>query len=192
MIWFEKVKESFEERSVEGKARRFAEYYHGIIDHRRRHNGEPYITHLAAVVEIVRKVDHTPQMLAAAWLHDVIEYTPATIEEVRNTFSRDVADMVEMLTGPSRVEECGRAERLRIERSRLVRATPAAKTIKLADIIDNTRIAAEVAESDQKRAKACLEKKLALLPLLRDGNPDLWFFASEAIVAACERLRSAK
>ena len=55
------------------KAIKYATEAHG--DQKRKYTGEPYITHPIAVMEIVKTVAHTKEMLAAAVLHDVIEDT---------------------------------------------------------------------------------------------------------------------
>jgi (p)ppGpp synthase/HD superfamily hydrolase len=41
----------------------------------RKYSGEDYITHLAAVASIVEAVEHTPEMVAAAWLHEMLSKT---------------------------------------------------------------------------------------------------------------------
>lgn len=59
---------------MEERAKDFATRYHASIDQRRKYTGEPYITHPAAVVELVRSVPHTEAMICAAWLHDTVEH----------------------------------------------------------------------------------------------------------------------
>lgn len=167
----------------------FAAHYHGIIDQRRKYTGEPYIVHPAAVAEIVRSVPCTPEMLAAAYLHDVVEDTPATIEEVRVMFGAEIADMVFSLTNEGRMEEVSRAERKRVERARLAVASSGAKTVKLADILENIT---SIVERDPKFARVYLREKIQLLPLLRDGDPTLWFKVEAAIASACASLASAR
>lgn len=169
------------ESVIERRAMEFAAHYHGIIDHRRKYTGKPYITHPAAVVKIVKSVPHTPAMLAAAWMHDVVEDTPATIEEVRGTFGNEIAALVEMLTDVSRPEDGNRARRKDIDRAHTARSTHEAKTIKLADLIDNTR---SIAQYDSKFARIYLFEKAKLLSVLRDGDPTLWFLADTTLVEA--------
>lgn len=172
-------------RSIEVAAREFATHYHGIIDQRRKYTNAPYIEHPAAVVEIVKSVSHTPEMIAAAWLHDVVEDTPATIEEVRRTFGHHIASLVEMLTNASRYEDGNRAARKAIDRAHLAMATPEAKTIKLADLIDNT---GSIVARDPKFARTYLAEKARLLTVLRDGDAGLWFRADALLAEACELL----
>jgi (p)ppGpp synthase/HD superfamily hydrolase len=74
------------------RAERFAVGAHRRVDHRRKYSGQPYDAHLRAVAELVGTVSSDPEMLAAAWLHDVLEDTPATYEDVEREFGVEVAD----------------------------------------------------------------------------------------------------
>ena len=65
--------------TLEAAARVFATTHHAAIGQVRKYTGEPYINHPASVVELVRSVPHTEVMLAAAWLHDTVEDTMATL-----------------------------------------------------------------------------------------------------------------
>lgn len=172
-------------KALERKAMEFAKHYHGIIDHRRKYTGEPYIAHLASVAEIVRSVPHTQEMLAAAWLHDVVEDTPARIQEVRDTFGDGVAVLVEMLTSVSRPEDGNRARRKAIDLAHIAGASREAKTVKLADIIDNAR---SIARHDPVFARLYLSEKSKMLCVLRDGDPTLWGVANSVIAESCAAL----
>jgi len=83
---------------LEVRARDFATTRHAAAGQVRKYSGEPYINHPAAVVELVRSVAHTPAMLAAAWLHDTVEDTDATLDDIARYFGAEVAQLVEMLT----------------------------------------------------------------------------------------------
>lgn len=163
---------------MEQRARDFAMRYHASIDHRRKYTGEPYITHPAAVVELVRLVPHTEAMLCAAWLHDVVEDTPATLDEVGRVFGFEVATLVEMLTDVSKPGDGNRAQRKAVDREHAAMASPEAKTIKLADLIDNTR---SITAHDPKFAKVYLAEKAALLEVLREGDARLWEMAAALV-----------
>ena len=57
----------------------------------RKYTGEPYIVHPLEVAEIVKTVEHTEEMLMAAVLHDTVEDTDTTIEDIdRENESADV------------------------------------------------------------------------------------------------------
>lgn len=63
-----------------------------------RRSGEPYIVHPILVAAITAKVSSDETMVQAALLHDVVEDTSATVEELEEIFGDDVAHMVEGLT----------------------------------------------------------------------------------------------
>lgn len=63
-----------------------------------RKSGEPYIVHPILVAAITAKISNDEMMVQAALLHDVVEDTPYTIEELLETFGDDVSHMVEGLT----------------------------------------------------------------------------------------------
>ena len=64
----------------------------------KRKSGEPYIVHPILVASITAKISNDELMVQSALLHDVVEDTPCTIEELSDTFGEDVAHMVEGLT----------------------------------------------------------------------------------------------
>jgi (p)ppGpp synthase/HD superfamily hydrolase len=84
------------------RARKFATEAHASIDQRRKYTGEPYIVHPLAVAELVNSVPHTDEMVAAALLHDVVEDTPVTSEEIHAEFGPVVGALVDWLTDVSR------------------------------------------------------------------------------------------
>jgi (p)ppGpp synthase/HD superfamily hydrolase len=154
---------------MEHRAKEFATLAHAW--QARKYTGEPYITHPAAVVELVRGVSHTEAMLCAAWLHDTVEDCGVPLDELERVFGFDVASLVEQLTDVSRLSDGNRAHRKAVDREHTAKASPEAKTIKLADLIDNTR---SIVERDPKFARVYLEEKRLLLDVLREGNGQLW------------------
>ncbi|MFA5442803.1 MAG: bifunctional (p)ppGpp synthetase/guanosine-3',5'-bis(diphosphate) 3'-pyrophosphohydrolase [Bacilli bacterium] len=69
-----------------------------------RKSGEDYIHHLLEVGFILAKLQAGPATIAAGFLHDVIEDTEATIEEVKSKFGEDVSKIVESLTKIQRMK----------------------------------------------------------------------------------------
>ena len=64
-----------------------------------RRSGEPYIIHPIAVATILaEELEMVDNTLIAAFLHDVVEDTPHTIEEIRDLFGDDVAKLVDAVT----------------------------------------------------------------------------------------------
>ena len=117
----------------------FAKAAHEAVGQLRKYTGDPYIVHPTEVADIVQTVAHTEVMLAAALLHDTVEDTDATMDEIRRLFGHEVADLVEMLTDVSVPTDGNRAVRKAIDLAHTARASAAGKTIKLADLISNTQ-----------------------------------------------------
>lgn len=154
---------------IEARAKNFATRAHE--GQTRKYTGEPYINHPAAVVELVRSVPHTSEMLAAAWLHDAVEDCGVDLREIHALFGLEVARLVEMLTDVSQPEDGNRAQRKAIDRAHTAQCSSSAATIKLADLIDNTR---SIVERDPEFAKVYLEEKRLLLEVLTHGNDAMW------------------
>lgn len=100
-----------DEHACRTRARRYATKAHAAIDQRRKYTDDPYIVHPQAVMELVRSVPHTEEMLAAAWLHDTVEDTPTTLGDIDSHFGPKVAELVRMLTNVSHAEDGNRFER---------------------------------------------------------------------------------
>jgi (p)ppGpp synthase/HD superfamily hydrolase len=121
--------------TLEDRARAFAAAAHASIGQVRKYTGELYINHPAAVAEIVRSRPHTPEMIAAAWLHDAVEDTPASLDEVRREFGEEVASLVADLTDVSRPDDGNRAVRKAIDREHTARASASAKRFCCKDLV---------------------------------------------------------
>jgi guanosine-3',5'-bis(diphosphate) 3'-pyrophosphohydrolase len=147
--------------SLVHRARAFATAAHA--GQLRKYTKTPYIQHPDAVAALVATRPHTPEMLAAALLHDVVEDTPVTIEEVRAAFGDTVAALVADLADVSRLEDGNRVARKALDRAHTAKASPQAKTIKLADLIDNAR---SIIPNAPGFAKVYLREKAALLEVL--------------------------
>jgi (p)ppGpp synthase/HD superfamily hydrolase len=97
----------------------------------------PYSTHLEDVVGILIGFGHDdPELLAAAWLHDSLEDTDATSDDLEQSFGRRVADLVGAVTDdPEGVNRKARKARP----LRLIPTVPGALLLKLADRIANVK-----------------------------------------------------
>lgn len=105
----------------------------------RKFCGEAYSNHpLRVMGTIVKRVPHFPLYgIAAAVLHDVVEDTDYTIEDIYAYFGQDVARVVGELTTPKL--PFTRKVRVEHELKRLATISYEAQTIKYADILDNTK-----------------------------------------------------
>ena len=155
---------------------KFATMAHG--DQKRKYTGEPYIVHPIAVSEIVKTVPHTDEMIAAALLHDVVEDTPFTIDDINDRFGNKVAELVSWLTDVSRPEDGNRKTRKSLDREHIVEAPAEAQTIKLADLIHNT---ASIEKHDPSFYKVYKQEKIALLDVLTKGDRSLMHIAQQQI-----------
>ena len=160
---------------LEARAAAFAARAHARVGQLRKHTGAPYIEHPRAVAEIVRTIPHDEAMLAAAWLHDTVEDTGVPLAEIVREFGEDVGALVEQLTDVSRPEDGNRKARKAKDREHSAKASPRAMTVKLADLIDNSR---SILALYPNFAVVYLTEKRELLPLLRAGDPTLWKLAA--------------
>ena len=69
-----------------------------------RKSGEPYINHPLHVALLLSEYNTGPQTIAAGLLHDVVEDTDVTLDQVRNQFGEDVAKIVDGVTKISKLK----------------------------------------------------------------------------------------
>jgi GTP diphosphokinase / guanosine-3',5'-bis(diphosphate) 3'-diphosphatase len=90
-----------EDRALIKRAYQYADDKHsGIL----RKSGEPYIHHLIEVAFILASLQGGPHTIAAGFLHDVVEDTDVTVEDLKQTFNEDIASLVESLTNIQRLK----------------------------------------------------------------------------------------
>lgn len=159
-------------------ARTFAIAAHEAVGQKRKYTGEPYWHHPANVALTVTTVTSNPLVVSAAWLHDTLEDTKVTEATIRGIFGNRVAELVLWLTDVSRPEDGNREARKERDRQHIAKAPADAKTIKLADLIDNSR---SILDRDPGFAKVYLREKALLLDVLRDGDPMLWNIANKFV-----------
>ena len=139
--------------------------------------------HPAAVAKLVASVSDDEAMICAAWLHDVVEDTAVTLAEIESEFNQDIAALVAQLTDVSTSADGNRAARKRLDLRHTRDASPRAKTIKLADLIDN---AGSIGRHDPGFARIYMAEKKRLLEVLGEGDPTL-FARAHAIIEAYYR-----
>lgn len=108
----------------------------------RRGKGFPYIVHPLETVEIVATMTADQELLAAAALHDTVEDTDVTIEQIREEFGEHIASLVEAesdikVTGVSKEESWHIRKQAAIDR--LAAAPLDAKMVALGDKLSNMR-----------------------------------------------------
>ncbi|MGZ4743253.1 MAG: RelA/SpoT family protein [Oryzihumus sp.] len=124
-----------------------------------RKSGDPYITHPLAVATILAELGMTPATLAAALLHDTVEDTAYSLEDLTRDFGPEVAMLVDGVTKLDKVTygDAAQAETVRkmvVAMARDIRVL----VIKLADRLHNARTWRYVSqESAQRKARETLE-----------------------------------
>lgn len=148
----------------------------------RKYSGMPYIVHPVEVATIVQTVEgHTDEMIAAALLHDVVEDTDYTFEDIAEQVSPEVAELVRGLTEVSRPQDGNRALRKAMDREFLATQSAEVQTIKYADIISNTQ---DIRANDPKFAEVYIKEMKLLLNVMDKGDPKLREKAREIVEAA--------
>jgi GTP pyrophosphokinase len=132
----------------------------------KRSSGEDYITHCIAVASILAEIHPDTVSIAASFLHDVVEDSGSTVEEIRQEFGDEIATIVDALTKISRVEIRSLAERqVESYRKLLLSMARDARVIivKLADRLHNMRTLEHLDRDRQRRI--ALETKEIYAPL---------------------------
>lgn len=162
------------------KAQVFAIAAHSAVQQKRKYTGEPYYVHPAEVARIVAEVPgSTAEMVAAAWLHDVVEDTGVTLTDIHMNFGPEVAVLVGWLTDVSKPEDGNRSRRKAMDREHTAQAPAEAQTVKLADLISNSK---SIMQHDPEFAKTYLEEKRLLLDVMTKGDRGLHATASMYVI----------
>ncbi|HYC87521.1 MAG TPA: HD domain-containing protein [Chryseosolibacter sp.] len=160
------------------RVREFTTEAHGTQT--RRYSRDPYIVHPMRVMTTCRNYSTDLSMLCAAILHDVLEDTPVTKSDLENFLRRLmpgpqaektlqlVVDLTDVYTRAS-FPALNRRARREKEAERLSHTHPDAQTVKYADILDNT----DVAANDPDFARTFLRECMVILDKMKDGHPQL-------------------
>ena len=156
---------------------------------RRKYEDAPYVVHCERVARIVAEYTNDDNVIAAAMMHDVLEDTDVTAEEMRRVFGDKITDLVLEVTDVSRPSDGKRAVRKERDKEHLARSSAGGATIKLADLIDNCT---SIAAHDKGFAPVYLREADALLTVLKHGDKRLWERARNTLAAATKQLDSSR
>jgi (p)ppGpp synthase/HD superfamily hydrolase len=160
---------------------KLARELHG--EQKRKYTGDPYVNHTVAVAQIVKTYGGDESMVYAAILHDVLEDTPTTEDDLFSyiteitgdvKLSMDVLRLVRELTDVYTKEsypDVNRRGRKELEAMRLGRISPKAQTIKYADLLDNGM---DIMSNDPNFGKVYLREKEEILKYMNKGNQELY------------------
>jgi (p)ppGpp synthase/HD superfamily hydrolase len=162
----------------------FAFAAHRAIGQRRKYTGDCYTNHTRAVAQMVSMHGLNEHAVAAAHLHDVVEDTHIAHEDIYQMFGTRVADLVWHLTDEV-TDGANRATRKARDRARLAVAPADAQSIKLADLIDNTK---SIIRHDRAFAKVYLAEMQMLLDVLNKGDASLRTLARSVLNNGLEEL----
>ena len=141
--------------------------------------GQPYYTHPIAVAEILRSAlpANDPELIAAACLHDVVEHTSVTLEQIHGAFGSRVANLVEplaMCEEPTMLStpDHDLKHKYRQLAERTSQLPNGAKMIKIADCLDNMRQIEDRPFQDRRQyaiTTGCLLEALQSWPMAMDN-----------------------
>jgi hypothetical protein len=158
-------------RDLVKAAKQFANSSHQRITASRNPASQSNEVHLRSVAQIVSSVTTDEETIAAAWLHDLVEDTPVTMDDLEREFGRSVAETVSELSVVTRNRRHHRAAGLEALKKHFSAVSSRAKTIKLADLIDTCR---DLHRNDPRAFAAYFAEANALLPVLSDGASRLF------------------
>lgn len=125
-------------------------------DHTRGGHGRPYFEHPIQVAQLLRDAGYDEEICAAGLLHDTVEDSSFTVEDVVGSFGQRVGGLVEALTEDPSIENW--EERKRALRESVARSGPDAAAIytadKVANLHDWRQVYSEVGESSVEFFKA--------------------------------------
>jgi (p)ppGpp synthase/HD superfamily hydrolase len=158
--------------------------HHGQL---RKYEDEPYIVHPIAVAKTVSEFVSDPLMVAAALLHDTVEDCDVTFTDISERFGPLVTHYVYGLTAPSIGSDKPRALRKEMDREFLAKQDYEIQTIKLADILDNTKPSGAFMKKDPKFFKLFMEEKYEMVKVLDKGHGMLWDRVMKQVEIQLER-----
>ncbi len=122
------------------KAKQFArEAHEGLIFLTASGYKKPQFEHLQEVADLVWVSGGDDIEVASAWLHDVVEDTPVTVEDLRNKFCEEIASIVEGLTDGKDIEGLALLERKTKQAERVKGKSKSIRMIKIADQTSNVK-----------------------------------------------------
>lgn len=153
--------------------------------------GEPYVNHLAEVARLVAEATEGQDTIAvlAALLHDAIEDTPTTREELEREFGREVAEIVVEVTDDKSLPK---AERKRLQVETAPAKSRRARLIKIADKTSNLRSIAKSppVDWDLERQREYFDWAARVVAGCRGVNPTLEKWFDEAHAAGLRALEN--
>ena len=160
-------------------------------EHFRTYTYEPYFVHLEEVARILERYDAPDEVVMAAYLHDTIEDTDTTREDLEREFGSYIAQLVWEVTDQSIFlpePRPNRKVRKAMDRDWNANASYWGQSIKYGDMISNTE---SIVTHDKNFARVYLKEKGALLDIMTGGHLDLRAECLETYQKALEMMVNA-
>ncbi len=162
-------------------ALRFARRVH--LGQYRKQTGEQFVEHPIAVAELLSDAGYDGSLIAAAYLHDVVEKTDVELDEIRERFGPSVAALVDCLSEDPEID--GYSERKRALRHGILESGGDPVVIYAADRVANMRDWLRISPADRpacgERLGTTLDERLKLwtedLEELHDLDPETPFLS---------------
>lgn len=164
----------YQQGTLLDRASRLSAGAHAVDDQRRKYSNLPYIVHPREVASVVSKYTQNEDVIAAAWLHDVLEDTTLSdYKLLRILNSPEVLILVMQVTDISTPADGNRAQRKAFARKHYGSATQEGKLLKLSDLLVNLRGLTDLKTHNPSFARTYLDEATQLLPVIEQGEPTL-------------------
>ncbi len=156
----------------------------------RKYTHLPYITHCLEVADCVNMLMSSSLVgkrdtIVAALLHDTVEDTTTTLEDIHNLFGPYIHKLVYYVTDISTLKDGNRAVRKKIDAEHYAQGDYYSQFIKMADLISNTQ---SIVAFDPGFAKIYLSEKEYILSLFDKGS-QIYPYAERTLKAAQKALQ---
>jgi guanosine-3',5'-bis(diphosphate) 3'-pyrophosphohydrolase len=174
---------------------KFTDHSHG--EQKRKYTDERYIVHPIRVMQTCQQYTHDVAVLAAALMHDLLEDTPVTEDQIRNFLSpllskgdvhRAIGYVVELTDVFIKKDfpRLNRRSRKQKEVDRLSKTSYEAQTIKYADLIDNV---VDIVKHDADFGYRYIQEGQALLDKMNKGHAVLYQRAVHTLSECLDKVK---
>lgn len=179
--------------SIVQKAKSLATEKHA---HLRMYNAarSPVIIHISEVADYVQEHGGTDDMIAAAWLHDIVEDTDVTLAQIEEWFGPSISSLVDGLTDPPHFEPLPLEQRKPMQAQRLKAKSNDIKRIKICDQLSNVLRVTNDPPTDWDEATQFVYIRGAkeIADVCRGLSPALDALFDDAYKQACKKYGSVK
>ena len=154
----------------------------------------PAIIHIAEVADYVERHGGSEEMVAAAWLHDIVEDTDVTLEQIEEWFGPAISIIVDGLTDPPHFAPLPLDQRKSMQAARLMGKSDDIKLIKICDQLSNVlRVTNDPpTDWDEKTQFLYIRGAREITEVCRGLCPELDELFDNAYERACKKYEGVK